>query len=176
MYAHASKLLGQSVISLQSGEVVAWVNQPVLEIGNLEMIALSCKSPHQKGQLMLMARDIRQFATDCVIVDSEDELTNPTEIVRLKSSLKHPYSPLDKLVVADTGRKLGVVGDYTINLETNRVQKLYVRKPLFHAWLGSNLIIDRTQIIDITPHRITVRDSTVSSPILAPDTFPGTTP
>jgi sporulation protein YlmC with PRC-barrel domain len=172
MYSLASNLVDQPIISLQTGQVVAWVAPPVLNLSNLEVVAFTCIVPRQKEALLLLAGDIRQYATDCIIIDDEDELTSPDDLVRFTTDLNHNYSPLGKPVIADTGRKLGVVEDYSINLETNRVQKLYVKQSIWRALLGSNLIIDRTQIIDITPKQITVRDATVTEKQLASDVVP----
>ena len=172
MYSLESNLVNQPIISLQTGQAVALVGPPVLDVATLEVVAYTCKIPNHKSPLLLMTGDIRQYAVDCIIIDDEEELANPDDIVRFTTDLSHHYSPLGKLVVADTGRKLGLVEDYSINLETNRVQKLYVRQSMLRSWLGSDLIVDRTQIIDITPERITVRDSTVTNNLLASDTLP----
>ncbi|GAC1370667.1 MAG: hypothetical protein NVSMB39_3720 [Candidatus Saccharimonadales bacterium] len=123
-----------------------------------------------------MTSDIRQYAADCIIIDDEDQLTEPEDIVRLGGNPRDPYSPLKKIVVADTGRKLGIVDDYSINLETNRVQKLYVKPNFWHAWTSSSMVIDRTQIIDVTPDKITVRDATVTDTILSQDPMPEINP
>jgi sporulation protein YlmC with PRC-barrel domain len=173
MYLSFSQMRSLPVISLQTGEAVAWVRQPLLDIGTLEIMALRCEGP-ARHSLILMQRDIRQFAGDCVIVDDEDQLTDPDDIVRLKAILENSYNPLDKHVVSDTGRKLGNVEDYTVNLETKRVQKLHVRQGIFRAWLGANLVIDRTQIIDISPRQIVVRDATVTVPVMQPESMPDT--
>jgi sporulation protein YlmC with PRC-barrel domain len=148
----------------------------LLDISSLEVLAYTCIMPHHSEQMVLMAHDIRQYATDCFIVDDEEELTEPGDIVRLDDKLRIQYSPIGKCVFADTGRKVGNVEDYSINLETSRVQRLFIRQPLLRAWFSSLLIIDRTQIIDITPDRITVLDSTVSQPIMSPDRLPETHP
>ena len=122
MYALESSLNGQPIISLQTGQLVAQAGQPILDIATLEIVAYTCQVPGRRDPLLVMAGDIRQYASDCIIIDDEDQLTEPADIVRLVSSPKDPYSPLRKLVVADTGRKLGRVEDYSSNLETNRVQ------------------------------------------------------
>ncbi len=121
-----------------------------------------------------MTSDIRQYAPDCIIIDNEDELTDPDDIVRLDIDLKNHYSPLRKTVTTTSGSKLGTVSDYTINLETNQIQQLHISKSIFQSWFGSGLIIDRSQILDITPEHITVRDSTVTSvdTILSPGPVP----
>jgi sporulation protein YlmC with PRC-barrel domain len=102
------------------------------------------------------------MATDCAIVDSDDELTPPEDLVRLTQVLDAKYDPIHKVVVSDLGRKLGIVEDFNVNLETFQVDKLFVRQSVFRAWLGTNLIVDRSQILDITPKQIVVRDATVT--------------
>jgi len=119
-----------------------------------------------------MTSDIRQFAPDCIIVDSEDEISDPADLVRLNSIVKSSYDPMHKLVVSDAGRRLGYVEDFTVNLDSHRVQKLHVRQSIFQSWMGAALTIDRTQILDITHKQITVRDSTAKSRILPSDPVP----
>lgn len=174
MYCLASQMGGLPIISLQTSEAVALARTPVIDIATLEILAFHCNGAHNKHPLLLMTADIRQMAADCIIVDSEDELTNPDDIVRLQKLIHDDFSPLGKPVVSDIGRKLGSVDDYSINLETNRIQKLYVRGGLLRSWLGTNLIVDRTQIIDITPQKITVREATIKSPIMQSEPVPET--
>ena len=172
MYALESSLNGQPIISLQTGQLVAHAGQPILDISTLEIVAFTCHIPRRRDPLLVMAADIRQYAVDCIIIDDEDQLTEPEDIVRLDVNPKDPYSPIQKLVVADTGRKLGRVEDYSVNLDTNRIQKLYIKPDIWHSWLSSRLVVDRTQIIDITPDRITVRDVTVEDTVLSPESVP----
>ena len=176
MYALESSLHGQPIISLQTGQLIAQAGSPILDIATLEVAAFTCHAPGHSGPLLIMISDIRQFAADCIIIDDEDQLTDPEDIVRLGGDPRAPYSPLKKSVIADTGRKLGIVDDYSINLDTSRVQKLYVKPDFWHSWTNSSLVIDRTQIIDITPDKITVRDATVTDTLLSPDPMPEINP
>lgn len=176
MYALESSLVGQPIISLQTGQLIAQAGQPILDMGTLEVVAFTCHVPRHREPLLVMTADIRQYATDCIIIDDEEQLTEPADIIRLDSDPKNPYSPLHKIVVADTGRKLGSVEDYSINLETNRVQKLYVKPDIWHSWASSRMVVDRTQIIDITPDKITVRDATVEDTLLSPEPLPEINP
>lgn len=172
MYSLASNLKNQPIISLQTGHIIGWVDNPVLDVANLEVIGYMCRAPHHPKPLLLISRDIRQFASDCLIVDDEDELTEPSDIVRYTDTVRDQYSPVGKPVLADTGRRLGKVEDYSINLETSRVQKIYVRPSLLHSWFSPSLIIDRTQIVDATPERIVVRDATILDTVITPDSMP----
>lgn len=176
MYSLASSLKGQPIISLQTGQIIGWLIQPILDISNLEMVAFTCRVPHRSAAQIIVARDIRQFASDCLIVDDEDALSEPEDIVRLNTNLSNPYTPVGKRVFADTGRHLGTVEDYSLNVDTSRIQRIYVRQSFLRHWFSANLIIDRTQILDVTPERITVRDSTVTDTVISPDTLPEINP
>jgi sporulation protein YlmC with PRC-barrel domain len=176
MYSLESNLKGQPIISLQTGQAIAEIYRPIIDVANLEIKAYACAPLGRENARVLLVSDIRQFAADCLIIDDEDQLTEPEDIVRLEEALKHPYSPINKPVFADTGRRVGSVEDYSINLESSRVQQLFVRQPFWHGWLAPNVIIDRTQILDVTPDRITVRDATITDTVLSPDSVPEINP
>lgn len=171
MYVHASWLSKLPVISLQTGAPVGIVVEPLISLLQLELVGFRCETAEGPGQILL-ATDIRQYGRDCLLIDHEDELSDPDDLVRLHDP-NHPISnPLRLRVVADTGRKLGRVSDYSLNLETNFVQQLETKLGGPVPWKFRHHIIDRTQIIDITPNQITVRDATVRAgmlPRVAPD-------
>lgn len=172
MYITASKLTNLPILSLQTGETIAWTRRPVLEVTQLAAVAFTCETTDHPASRVLLARDIRQLAPDCLIIDSEHDLSEPDDLVRLQHALRLNYSPIGKEVVSEIGRRLGRVEDYNFNLDTLRVQQLNVRQSLIKAWLGDNLVIDRSQIIEITPHRISVRDATIDVPVIQPSTLP----
>ncbi len=167
MYVLASKLESLPILSLQTGETVAAIQRPVIDTANLELPAYLCQAAHHDQPLLLMSRDIRQTAPDCIIIDSEEELTETNEVVRLGPLLEQDFIPLGKVVVTDLGRQLGHIEDYTINTETSRIQKLYIRQSILRSLLGSSLIVDRAQIIEVTPRQIIVRDTATKAPMLA---------
>ncbi len=172
MYALANQLTDRPIMSLQTGEGVAQIVRPILDPTSLEVVGYLCQTPRQQQHLVLMVRDIRELARDCVIVDSADELTEASDIIRLKPLLEQNYSPIHQAVITDLGRRLGKVEDYTINLESNRLQKLYVKQPIWRSLSGASLIIDRTQIIDVTPQQIVVREATAKASLLAAEPLP----
>jgi sporulation protein YlmC with PRC-barrel domain len=177
MYARISELQDLPIVSLQTGEAVAWLRRPILEPATLEIVAFRSEiADRRRRSQVLLTADIRQYATDCILVDSDEELTDQADVVRLQALIHTNYNPTGKHVVTDAGRKLGTVEDYSVNLESNRVKKLFVRQSLLHAWIGTSLTVDRTQILDITGDRIVVRDSTLKSPIIPTDPVPGTPP
>lgn len=173
MYVLAHNLAPLPIISLQTGLSVGSTSGLIIDPGSLEVIAFTCLSAEQRDvDLALMLRDIRELGLDCLIIDSEEELTEINEIVRLKDLWDKRFTLISCKVVSDMGRTIGTVEDYTVNLETNKVQKIYVRQSIFKSLFGSSLIIDRTQILDVTPHHIIVREASLTSRSLSPKPLP----
>ena len=156
-------------MSLQTGQPIAAVERPIVKPVDLEIMALHCRVGQRGRQTgVILMRDVRQFATDCIIIDSFDEIEDAGEIVRLHEVMKHEFNPVGKLVVNESGHQLGKVEDYTINLKTYLLQKLYVHQSLMKSILFNSLVIDRTQIIDVSTRQFTVRDTSITESRLAP--------
>lgn len=173
MYVLASRLADLGVISLQTGEVIATAEDLLVDRDELELVAFRCETTGRRpAPRVLLYRDLRQLAVDCLIVDSDDELSEANDIVRVQRLLEENFHPVGTAVVTDTGRRLGKVEDFTINTESGRTQKIYVRRSLWRSWIGSSLIIDRNQIIDVARDRIVVRDATVTATSLGPKPVP----
>lgn len=177
MYALASKLVPLPVLSLQTGTNVATTKAVILDPALLEVVAFSCITDSRKaGDIALMLRDVRELALDCVIVDSDEDLIELDEIVRLRALKADNFQLVGKKVVSDMGRRLGSVEDYTVNTDTNRIQKLYVTQSIIRSFFGSSLIIDRTQIIDVTPRQIVVKEATLKAGVLTGEAVPDVHP
>lgn len=173
MYILASQLKNLPVMSLQTGQPIATIQRPILNMTSLEVMALRCsvgRARTKEGVILL--RDIRQFASDCIIIDSFDEIEDASEIVRLKAAAEQDFDPIGKAVSSESGQKLGRVEDYTINLKTYMLQKLYVHQSLMRSLLFNSLVVDRTQIIDVSLRGFTVRDATVKKPLLERKNMP----
>lgn len=168
MYILANQLKDLAVMSLQTGQPIAVVERPIINPANLEVMALQCAVGRRRQSSVILLRDIRQFATDCIIIDSFDDIEDAKEIVRLREVVKRRFDPIGKQVINESGHRLGKVEDYTINLKTFMLQKLYVHQSLMKSIMFNNLVVDRTQILDVTDRHFTVRDSHATESALAP--------
>ena len=167
MYALANSLKDLPIVSLQTGETVAQLAAPLIDSDRLEILAYRCYNLQHDLTLILMSPVSRDLAPDCFIIDSEEELTGTDEVVRLQPILTANFTPLEKPVVTDMGRRLGTVENYTINMDTSRLQKLYVKQSILKSWRGASLIIDREQILDVTPKQFVVREASAEAPLMA---------
>jgi hypothetical protein len=147
------------VISLRIGRPIATAVEPVINPHNLKILGWWCKEP-KNGTSVLLTDDVRENTSQGLAVNDEDVLSPPEDLVRHKEILDTNYQLIDKLVRTKR-HKIGKVHDYSYN-DGMFVQKLYVAKPLMKVFAAEDtVIIDRTQILEVTDHHILVRDTDV---------------
>lgn len=176
MYVLASQLKNLPIISLQTGETVTQVQALIIEMEKLEIVAVACTQMKEYSDPILMVRDIRQIASDCLIIDSEDDIGSGSDVVRLKDPIREAYSPIGSNVVSHMQRPIGKVEDFTINSESLKLQKLYIRQPIWRSWLGSSLIIAREQILDVKPKVIIVKEAIIDAKLTIQKQIPEARP
>lgn len=168
MYVLANQLQNLPIISLQTGSTVAMTSRPIINPDKLEFVAFYCYNnrSHVKATILLI-KDIRQITKDGIAIDSVDEIEEPGEIIRLSNLLKNPFNLIGISVVNESGVKLGRVEEYTVNLETFQIQKIYLKQSILKNLMLNSVVIDRSQIIEVNHKQILVRDATVTKSMLS---------
>jgi hypothetical protein len=155
----SKNLLNQPVISLRTGGRIATALEPVINPHNLKILGWWCSGPSGR-RLVLLADDVRQVLPTGLAVNDEPDLSAPEDLIRHGEILNTHFQLMDKPVKTKR-QKLGKVSDYSYN-DGMFVQKLYVARPLHKVFASDDtLIIDRTQILEVTDHFILVRDTEV---------------
>lgn len=148
------------ILSLRSGGRIATAAAPFINPHNLKILGWWCDSKFSTEHLILLTEDVREITPQGIVVDDNDALVQQEELIRHKEIIDAQFQPIDKLVKTKH-RKLGKVSDYSFN-DGMFIQKLYVNRPLTSIFSGdATLIIDRTQIIEITDDYILVKDTEV---------------
>lgn len=147
------------IMSLQTGAQIAETGEFIIDPRQLKVVGFYCKGPRLDiNPAILNIGDIREFSNIGLIVDSADVLMAPEDLVRLKEVLSFRFVLDGKLVVDSAGNKLGQVTNYTLDSTTLYIVKLHVRPSLWHAWSHTELIIDRSQVVEVNDHQLIVRD------------------
>jgi uncharacterized protein YrrD len=151
-------LLGASIKSLQSGTEIAKVTIPLIDPRNLKIMALYLESKLVKfSPAILIPSDIREVGPLGIIIDDINKIVSPDDIVRLEEIVNFDFV-LDGITVVDEKkRRLGTVEYYTFDPESYFIQQLYVKPGIMQSMKVANLVINRTQIIDINNKKITVQ-------------------
>ena len=166
MQVFPQQLIGLPVLSLQTGQRVATSTNLVIDPDRLAVAALLCVVG--RTQMILLPQDIRQLAPQGILVDSEESLSEPDDVVRVAPLAQRGWSPAGKKVQTDMGRPVGKVETFTIAPELFILQKLHVRRPIWQSLTGASVIIDRSQVLDVTDSQIIVRDTELLSGAVAP--------
>jgi uncharacterized protein YrrD len=154
----SGSLLNQPVLSLRTGGALATTTAAVINPNNLKIEGFYCQDRFEKGQLILLATEIRDILPQGLVVNDHDALSEPEELVRIKETLELQFELLGKPVVTVSKEKLGKVNDFAADSETLYIQKLYASQSLLKSLSGGQLSIDRNQIVEITNKKIIVQE------------------
>ncbi|HVX58586.1 MAG TPA: hypothetical protein VG964_02515 [Candidatus Saccharimonadales bacterium] len=158
----SKSLTNQPIMSLRLGGRIATAVEPIINPHNLKIVGWWCKARGHAEDLVLLAEDVREVLPEGLAINDDDALSLPADLVRHKEVLDINFRLLEK-PVRTKRHKLGRVEDYSYN-EGMFVQKLYVGRPLVKVLTTDpTLLIDRTQILEVTDSYILVKDPEVKA-------------
>ncbi len=154
------QLLSKPVMSLQTGVELAHTKAILIDPRTLTIVAYELD-----GKLLdehpsfLRLEDVREYGSVGFIIDSSDEFVGLNDIIKLKEVYDFHFSLLGIEVIEQTGAKLGKVQGYTLDAGSYSVQQLVVKRPLLKSFSETELIIHRSQIVEVNNERILVRST-----------------
>jgi sporulation protein YlmC with PRC-barrel domain len=154
----ANSLANIPVMSLRTGGMVATAERPLIDPNNLKIEGWYCRDHFSKNELILLTKDIRDIIPQGFAIDDYEVLSEAHELVRLKDVLELDFELIGKPVSTDRKRRLGKVSDYATDVSSFFIMKLYISQPVYKTISGGQLSIDRTQIVEISPRHIVVKD------------------
>lgn len=167
----SKSLDARPILSIQQGSMVGVLGAPIVNPDKLEIVAFEVHGPRWVSQdAKLLTQDIREFNQQGVVIDSDEDIVEAKDLVKFEEVFKIYYQIIGKPVITESKKRLGKVEEYVINSDTYRVQKLHVAQPLFRSFSNSALKIDRSQIVNVSDRKITVKDASVKEPAPAPAT------
>lgn len=155
----SASLLQRPVMSLRTNSRIATTIGALINPNNLKIEGFYCQdSLDKKVQLVLLSQDIRDILPVGIVVNDHDVLADPKELVRLKDIIKINFELFGKPVITESKKRLGKVSDFSTDLESLYIQKLYVTQSVIKSFTGGNMGIDRSQIVEITNKKIVIKD------------------
>ena len=150
------------VMSLQSGTSLGTTTTPIIDPRKLQIVAYNVVGARIQVPSVLHTVDIREIGPLGYIVDSANSVMELDEdLVRLQEVVKLNFNLIGKQVIDDTKKKLGKVVDYTVESDSFLIQKLHLSQSVLKNIKNSSLIINRSQIVEITDREIIVRSATI---------------
>lgn len=158
----------QPVLSLRTGGSVGILLEPIINPNNLYIEGWYVQDSRSNAVLILLSSDIREVIDRGFIIDDHEVLTDEKELVRLKEIIDIKFQPLRLRVYSTSGKRYGKVSDYAIETSSSYIQKIYASQSIVRNISGGTLSIDRSQIVEISNHSITIEDPTEKVSATAP--------
>jgi sporulation protein YlmC with PRC-barrel domain len=162
MLVRKERFVDVAVMSLQTGSELARAIKPIIDPRQLKIVGFYCEGPNLDIKpAILTIDDIREISQLGFIVDDSGVFVSPDDLVRLKAVIDFGFALEGKHAIEENGRKIGKVASYTIDMESFFIMQLSVQPGLMQAWDTAEVLIGRTQIIEITDTSVIVRSATV---------------
>jgi sporulation protein YlmC with PRC-barrel domain len=155
-------LWGMPILSLQTGTQIAQTAAPIIDPRELKIVAFYCEGPHlDTSPAVLHIDDIREISNLGFIVDGAESIMPPTDLVRLQQIIGFNFQLEGKLVVEDSGRKVGKVHNYTVDTKSFYITQIHAQPNIWQSFSVSDVPVGRAQIKEITDDKIVVRSATI---------------
>ena len=152
-------------MSLQTGAELARTKEAIVNPANLKVVAYEVEgSMLNQDPSLLLVDDIRELSDIGMIIDSSDEFVGTEDVIKLKPLYELHFSVLNKQVVDEERKKIGKVDDYTIDIDSFVVQQLNVKRPLLRSLSDAEMLVHRSQIIEINDNEIIIKTGEIKQP------------
>lgn len=153
-----SRLIGTPIMGLQTGARLAITKIPVIDPSNLKITAYEVEGPllTERPSLIMIA-DVRELSNIGMIIDGNDEFIGVNDVIAIKKIYDLGFRLLGLPVVDELRHKLGKVVDYSIDTDSFVIQQLSVKQGVIKSLTDTELLIHRSQIVEINNHAIVVR-------------------
>lgn len=154
------RLTNTPIMGLQTGTKLASSRSPIIDPSNLKIIAYQVDGPLLNvNPSFIRIADIRELGDMGMIIDSSDEFITNDDIITLKNIYDLNFDPIGLSVFDENKHKLGKVSGYIIDTDNFYIQKLNVKRGIMKSLSESELLINRSQIIEINDNRIVVKSA-----------------
>lgn len=144
-------------MGIQTGSELARTSDPIIDPAKLTIVAYTLQGQLLKDDsLLLSVADIREISDIGAIVDSSDEFVTPDDVLKIRDIYNQRFHLLGMHVINERRDKLGKVIDFTVDTGGFVIQQLTVKRPMFRSLNDTELLIHRSQIIEINNDAIVV--------------------
>lgn len=151
-------------MSLQTGKELARTHTAIINPYNLSIVAYKIEGPHlDENPSYLRIADVRELGSLGMIVDSSDEFVVPEDIITDKHIYELEFVLEGKRVIDDRKKKIGKVADYIIDVDSFVIQQLAVKRPLFKSFTNDELLVHRSQIVEVNDTTIVIKSGKVKT-------------
>ena len=151
----------QPIMSLRGGRKISSTIEPLINPDKLSILGFYSEDRASGKDKILLINDIREFGDMGIIINSEEDLTDPSDLVKLESIIDMNFELLNKPIVTQSGKKLGKVDNYAIDDITYKIEKIYGKPNSLKTLSANDYIISRRQIVSVSETELIVKDALI---------------
>ena len=155
-----SRLIGTHVMGLQTGTQLATTKSPVIDPGNLQIVAYQVEGPLlvERPSFIRMA-DVRELSDVGMIIDSSDEFVGLSDVISIEKIFKLNFNLIGLVVIDQSKHRLGKVSNYSLDTSSFMIQQINVSRGGLKSLSDTELLVHRSQIVEINDKAIIVRST-----------------
>ncbi len=161
MLIPGSRLINTPIMGLQTGMRLAVTKTPVIDPSNLKILAYEVEGPLlvERPSYIRIA-DVRELSDVGMIIDSNDEFVGLSDVIALQKIIDIDFRLIGLNVIDELKHKLGKVDGYNVDTDSFIIQQLNVKRNILKSLADTEVLVHRSQIIEINDHNIIVRAAT----------------
>lgn len=157
MLTQATSFFRNAVRSIEDRHIVGRVNNLVVDPENGKILAFTLESFLSKLKV-ISPSDVIGYSPGIIIIRNREQILPIREIVRAHNVWKKKIDLLSCTCKTESGKYLGEIDDYLIDLDDMRIIKYYVRGSSFFSPFAPNRIILASKTIKIKRGVVIVQD------------------
>ncbi|MGB3946092.1 MAG: hypothetical protein WBK76_04630 [Candidatus Saccharimonadales bacterium] len=159
------RLLKTPVMSLQTGAQLALTSRVLIDPRDLTVVAYELEgSMLDEHPSYLRPVDVRELSNLGFIVDSSDEFVGENDVIRIKQVSDYDFELVGLPVIDEHKKKLGKIQGFNVDAGSYSVQQIVVKRPLLRSLGETELLIHRSQILEVSSAHIKVDTGSIREP------------
>ncbi len=151
--------VGAAVLELESGAQVGKVSGFLTDEKGQKILAFLVRPRGFFSKTRVLSPvDIAELGPQFIIIRQIGALLQPEEIAFLPPLLRRRINPLGKPVITPAGKKLGLVSDLAVEVDTFGIVKYYLQPFPLGIFKSYDLVLPAEQILRVETARVIARE------------------
>ncbi len=158
MLINFSAIKNLPVVSLDQQVRVGTVCDLTITPQSGKILGLLIKTGFFSPKFCLLPQDILKWEDQFILIQNDQSLLLPDEIIRVQEALKEKIKWIDQKVVSRGKRRIGKVLDLTLDLEIGQLNRLTIGITPLKGLLETERLVPWNKVIKVTPHYIMIEE------------------
>lgn len=159
-------IFGLPVFSIREGKQVGTVRDAVINRSKMKVTAFLVEDIAWYGPRILTFNLLQSLGQDALVIGSEDDLADLKDAARLGQLLDRDLKIIKKKVVTDTGKLMGDISGFQIDVESGKLSAVEIKQQGAQA---KTKVVPIDKVLSIGPDVLVIGEKARQAPAPAPE-------